>query len=123
MSIFEKATRTKLKFKAANGVISTEDLWDLSLAQLDNIAKGLRKELRDEDDSFIDDKKANTQLELKFEIVKHIITTRLEERDAQNTSREKAAKKQQLLEVLEQRRAASLQNLTEAEILKELADL
>ena len=53
MNIFEQATRAKLRFSTPNGMVSTEDLWDLPLtslnskrANLDDIARTLDAELK-----------------------------------------------------------------------------
>ena len=58
--MFEKATRRKLRFTSAAGLLSTEDLWDLPLtsatgkANLDDIAKALNRRLKDaEEVSFV----------------------------------------------------------------------
>jgi len=55
MEMFEKALKNKLRFEGSGqGVLSTEDLFDLSLPTLDKMAKGVNKLLRDEgEDSFI----------------------------------------------------------------------
>ena len=123
MSIFEQATKSALRFKASNGQVSTEDLWDMTLANLDVIAKGLRKELRDEDDSFIDSKKTNEQLELKFEVVKHVIASKLAERDERALARDKAARRQQILGVLEQKKSDSMQGMSVEALEAELKNL
>ncbi|MFA5457111.1 MAG: hypothetical protein WC261_05690, partial [Synergistaceae bacterium] len=50
--MFEKATRMKLRIATGKGNLSVEDLWDLNLAQLNEVAKGLNrrvKELGEED--------------------------------------------------------------------------
>ena len=123
INMFEQATRLKLRFKSNNGMVTTEDLWDLPLSQLDGIAKELRKELRDTEDSFIEEKKSNSQLELRFEVVKHVITTKLEERDAKAKAKEVAARRQVLLEALEKKQNAALDGMSAEDIQKELATL
>lgn len=123
INLFEQATRLKLRFKSNNGNVSTEDLWDLPLSQLDDIAKGLRKELRETEDSFIEEKKSNAQLELRFEVVKHVITTKLAERDAKAQAKEKAARRQVLLEALEKKQNAALDGMSAEDIKKELEAL
>ena len=42
-NLFEKASKMKLRFSTTKGVLSTEDLWDLSLESLDRIAKNLKR--------------------------------------------------------------------------------
>ena len=123
INMFEQATRLKLRFKSNNGMVTTEDLWDLPLSQLDGIAKDLRKELRDTEDSFIEEKKSNANLELRFEVVKHVITTKLEERDAKAKAKEVAARRQVLLEALEKKQNAALDGMSAEDIQKELATL
>ena len=44
--MFEKASRIKLRYSTNRGVLSVEDLWDLSLEQLDPIAINLSKRLK-----------------------------------------------------------------------------
>ena len=44
-NMFEIATRNKFRFPF-KGVISTEDLWDLSVVSLDNVFKTLNSEMK-----------------------------------------------------------------------------
>jgi len=60
MSLFETASKNKLRFSSIKGNLTTEDLWDLPLTSksgricLDNIAKQLYKELKDStEESFV----------------------------------------------------------------------
>ena len=83
-NIFEKAARQKLRFNTNRGPLTVEQLWDLPLRgdlSLDSIAVGLDKEVRSEAPrSFVDSASTgNVLLELKFDIVKHIIEVRMEE--------------------------------------------
>ena len=45
MSNFEKASKLKLRFSTNRGELSIEDLWDLSLESLDQIAVAIDKAL------------------------------------------------------------------------------
>jgi hypothetical protein len=134
-NLFERATRLKLRYATDYGYITTEDLWDLPLTLrvgvrservcLDDIAKGLRRELREtEDESFVTKPgKGNERLELAFEVVKHVIAVRLAEAELAKTARERAEKKQKLLGVLARKQDQKLETLTEAEIAAEIEAL
>ena len=52
--LFENAVRKKYRYPF-NGMISTEDLWDLSLKNLDTIYKALKSEIKDDSDSLLDE--------------------------------------------------------------------
>lgn len=123
VNIFEQATRKKLRFKAPNGQIATEDLWGLSLDGLNTIGMALRKELRDSEDSLIATVKTDETAQLRFDIVKHIIDVKIAERDAKAEAAAKLERKKLLLEALEGKQTERLQKMTEDEIRKELATL
>ena len=61
--MFEKASRMKLRFNTQRGVLSVEDLWDLPLIQLDNIAKHIIDvKLQEQEDRLLEsEKKAKRQ--------------------------------------------------------------
>lgn len=73
--MFEKASRMKLRFNTQRGVLSVEDLWDLPLIQLDNIATALNKKLQEsKTESFIKTRtKDTTELELKIQYCKNTL--------------------------------------------------
>ena len=123
--MFEKASRLKLRFKTSVGLITVEDLWDLSLQQLDSLAKSLNKQVKeDAEESFITVKsKANTVLELSFEIVKHVIKVKLEEAEAKKNAAEKKAKKAQLMELISQKQNEALSAKSIEELKAELESL
>lgn len=130
--MFEQATRAKLRFESPKGLLSVEDLWDLPLqttrpntASLDNIAIALNRELKDTATvSFVDDApKANTDLQLRFDIVKHIIDVRKAENAAALAQRERAATKQRILEIINRKQDQALENATIEELQEKLATL
>lgn len=106
MSIFEKASRQKIRFATDKGQLTTEDLWDLPLtsqtgkANLDDIAKGLFRTLKETAEvSFVTPVSTdeNSLTKLKFDIVKHVIEQRILDRDAA-AEREKNRQRKQLLQ-------------------------
>lgn len=123
--MYKKALRTKLRFSTTKGKLTTEDLFDLSLTDLNNLAISLDKKLSETPrKSFISDIAPDTQEdELRFNIVKDIITLKLAERNAAQNAKAKAAEKAQLLEILHRKKNEALENLSVAEIEAKLASL
>lgn len=123
--MFEQASRLKLRFKTPKGILTTEDVWDLTLEQLDQLAKNLNKDLKEQsEESFIKTKtSANKELELKFEIVKHIITVRMAEAEKIKERAEKRKKKQHLLELIAQKENEALSSKSLDDLRKELMEL
>jgi hypothetical protein len=123
--MYKKALRTKLRFSTTKGKLTTEDLFDLSLTDLNNLAIALDKKLSETPrKSFISDIAPDTQEdELRFNIVKDVITLKLAERNAAQNAKEKAAEKAQLLEILHRKKNEALENLSVAEIEAKLASL
>lgn len=123
--MYKEALKMKLRFATSKGNLSTEDLFSLNLQDLDKIAVGLDEELsKRPKKSFISDVTPETKVvELRFNIVKDIINTKLAEKVAKEQSKEKQAKKAQLMEILARKQAESLENLSEEELLKRIQEL
>lgn len=129
--MFEKATRLKLRFSTTKGLLLVEDLWDLPLTStsgrvnLDEIARDIHRQLKSGDDvSFVlAEKKSDPVIQLRFDIVKRIIDTKLAENEVRNTQRANAEKKQKLLEILADRKDAELKNLDTSALEKAIAEL
>ena len=115
--MFEKATRMKLRWPF-HGVVNAEDLWDLRLEDLDRIYQVLvRAEKAKAEESLLDAKSdEDERLTLQIDIVKHVVTVRLAERDAAAAKVEADARKQKLLAVLEQKQDAALLEMSEEEL-------
>ncbi|QYC52555.1 hypothetical protein [Salmonella phage SSBI34] len=129
MSIFEKASRAKLRFETQRGLITVEDLWQLPLkgnnVSLNSIAVSVDKQIKAAGEkSFVDDKTSvDERLELAMEIVKHVIKVRKEEIAKQQEETAKRQKREALLQQLADAEARELQKLTPEEIRKQLAEL
>jgi len=128
MSIFEKASKAKLRFAVTQGVLNTEDLWGLKLEDLDKMAVALRKQVKEsEEESFIKTTSSKSviveETELKFEIVKHIIGVKLAEKDARALAAEKRAKRAQLIELIGKKELTKLESRSIEDLKKELSEL
>jgi hypothetical protein len=115
--MFEKATKMKLRFDSPLGRLTTEDLWDLPLlapkkgaANLDDLAKGFARELRDNNvESFVLKRESpSEEVQLKFEIVKHIIKVRLAEQEAAENIVKARRKKDQILAIIAEKETEDL---------------
>jgi hypothetical protein len=125
INLFETASRQKLRFTTAKGLLPTEDLWDLPLTTLNELAKSLSKQVKEAgEESFIEVKSsANEKLETMFEIVKHIIKVKLAERETLKVAKENATKKAQILELIHQKKNESLASMPVEELEKMLTKL
>ncbi len=91
--MFEKATRMKLRF-AYKGTLSVEDIWDLSLSDLDVLYKKLKAELKSlgDEEGLITSRKPKEYrvVELKLEIVKRIFDVLKSESEARKDAKERS---------------------------------
>jgi hypothetical protein len=124
-NLFIRASKAKLRFKMSKGNISTEDLWDLNLEALDELAKALNKEVKDaREGSFIKKKSvSNTALNLRFDIVKFVIEEKLKEDEEKEERAVKRARKETLLGIIERKEAASMEGKSIEELKSELLAL
>ena len=121
MSMFEIATRKKYRFPF-RGMISTEDLWDLTLEQLDTVYKTLNKQVKTEEETSLMTQSATDETTANMiEIVKHVFTTKQEEANERRLAAKNAEKKKRILEVIAQKQDESLMKMSVADLQK-LAD-
>lgn len=122
--LFELATRNKMRFPF-RGMISVEDLWDLSLTNLDSVFKILNAEAKkSKEESLLNTKsKEDEEISNKINIVKYIVNVKLEEKRAREDARKNAEKKQRLLEIKAKRQDAALENMSDEDLDKMLAKL
>lgn len=122
--MFEKAARLKIRFNC-KGQISVEDLWDLSVKELDTIFKGLTTELKEQKkESLLEQKtRADEILELQICIVKHIVEVKLEEQRAWEDKASKAMQRQKMLGIIAEKQDEGLRNMSIEDLTKLINDL
>lgn len=130
--MFEKASRLKLRFSTPQGQLSVEDLWDLPLssnntnrANLDDIAKGLHRLLKNDDNvSFVHKATpAESGNQLAFDIVKHVIEVRLAEAELAEKSKANRARKQHILSLIADKQDKELGEKSVEELLALVGEL
>lgn len=124
VNLFEIATRDNYQFPF-RGMINVIDLWTLSVQNLDNVFKTLNVEAKkSEEESLLSVKtKENEELSNKIEIVKYIVSVKLAEQAAREDAKKKKEMKQRLLEIKAKREDAALENMSDADLDKMLAEL
>lgn len=122
--LFEKALRGKYRYNF-RGMITTEDLWDLKLKDLDLIYSQLNSELKKtEEIGLLSVENRDTEiLKTKMEIVKHIFVTKKEEIDAHERAVKNKIEKQKILEVLARKKEDILTNKSVEELEEMLKNL
>ena len=100
-NIFEYAVRNKIRFPF-KGMISVEDLWDLSLTNLDSIYKTLNKQVKqsEEESLLVTKTSVDTELEVQIAIVKHIVSVKIAEQEAREQASAKKAQKQKIMSII-----------------------
>ena len=122
--MFEFALKNKVRFPY-KGLVSVEDLFDLSVRDLDSIFKTLNAQVKkSQEESLLATKtKEDETLAIQIEIVKHIVKTKLDEAETAKQSRELKEKKQKIMEIIAAKQDESLHNASVEELQAMLANL
>lgn len=122
--MFEQATRTKVRFPF-KGLISVEDLWDLSVQNLDLVFKTLNAQVKQaKEESLLNTKtKEDEVLDLQINLVKYIVQVKLEEDSVRLHAKENKEKKQKLMAILSAKQEENLLSKSVEEIQAMLNEL
>lgn len=122
--MFETATRSKFRFPF-KGMVSVEDLWDLSPENLDSIFKTLNSQVKKakEESLLVTKTKEDETLNTMIEIVKYIVNVKLAEENARLQAKEQREKRQKIMEILSAKQDADLQNKSVEELQAMLNEL
>lgn len=124
VNLFEVATRNNYQFPF-RGLINVIDLWDLSLTNLDSVFKVLNAEVKkSEEESLLNTKsKEDEELSNKIEIVKYIVGVKLGEKEAKEDEKKNREMKQRLLAIKAKRQNEALENLSDEDLDRAIAEL
>lgn len=123
VSIFEQASRAGLQF-SHKGTIGVDDLWDLSLEDLDSIHRNLTTSLKQTEGGLLTKRtSANKELDLKIAVVTHVFGVKQEEINEKKLAVANRQKKEKLKEILERKQNGELENKTPEELQKMIDEL
>ena len=130
MNIFAQATKEKLRFESSKGNLSVEDLWELPLQSqtgkpnLDDIYKSVKRELdKDQEESYVNKATSSPINDLRLEVVKSVIDTKMQENEAAKNAVQIKQRKEYLRNLLHEKQNEKDSKMSEAQIKKELDNL
>ena len=109
VDLFKVAAKKKYRFNF-KGQLTVEDLWELSVEDLDKIYKNLKSQQRNsQEESLLQTaSKEDRELSNKIEIIKTIFTDKLVAREKALKVAEKKAQNQRILEIMADKQDAAL---------------
>ena len=112
INMYKYAAINKLRFPFTKGLVTLEDLFDLSVENLDSIYKALRKQAKVEDEESLlaTKSKESSELQIKIEIVKDIVADKQAALAARKAAAEKKAQNQKIAEIIARKENAELEN-------------
>ena len=125
--MYKTAARKKFRFPAPQGLVTTEQLWDLNTSTLNSIAVELDEQIKTtKKKSFLknslldkEDQK-NEELKLRLEIVVDILQTKESEEEAAANAAAVKRQNNKLLSIIESKKEKELETLTVEELEKRL---
>ena len=127
--MYKIASRKKLRIQTNRGMLSVEQLWDLSKEDIGELAKSIRKRINDQKgvtgDSELDFLKPSSQTEetideLTFRILKDIYTTKQAEEDKAHRRAAARENNRKILELIAKKQDQELENKSIEELEKML---
>lgn len=122
--MFIKASREKMRFPY-KGLATVEDLWDLPVTELDKIYKSLNTKAKQaQEESLLEVKTSeDEELTAQIEIIKYIVSVKLEEKKASEMAKERKEQKQKIMSILASKQDEALQGKSIEELEKMLDEL
>lgn len=122
--MYKQASQLKLRFLTNVGLLTVEQLWDLSQTQLSSAVKAVKKVLKKNDDdelSFLEDtKEVDVENQLRFDILKDVYLTKKKEAEEIRNAADIKAHNQKILTLIAEKKDDSLKGMSIAELEAQL---
>lgn len=118
--MYKQASQLKLRFTTNKGLLSAEQLWDISQTDLSNAIKAVKKILTTNDDdelSFLTNAKVvDRENQLRFDILKDVYLSKKKAAEELRDAADKKAFENKILNLIAEKRDDSLKNMSVAEL-------
>ena len=122
MDLYKKANKTKLRFETSKGILSTEQLWDLPVATLNELAVSLDEQYKDSGGkSFIPNQTTTPKdktIKLQLDVVIDILESKVKDQEKASKANETRLHNKRIAELIEKRKEGDMENLTVEELEK-----
>jgi len=108
--MYKEASKKGLRFTTSKGLLSVEQLWTLSIAELDTLAVSLDEAYKNsKGKSFVEKRTTKDKdLKLQFDIVLDILQTRVDESEALKDAAEIKEHNQKILKLIAEKKDGEL---------------
>jgi len=110
--MYKQAAKQKLRIATVKGALSVEQLWDLSLTEIDALAVSLEKEHQESGKkSFLTSRSEKDKtVKLKFDIVLDILNTKVDEAEVLQQKKARKERNQKILSLIEEKKDETLKS-------------
>jgi len=118
MENYKKASQLKLRFQTSRGSLTTEQLWELPLTELDTLAVSLEEAHKNsKGKSFLEKRTTkDSTIKLQFDIVLDVLQTKLEESEILREAKEIKEHNQKILVKISEAKDKELNGKTVKEL-------
>ncbi len=122
MDNFKQATKEKIRFSTSRGNLSVEQLWDLPLTELDELAVQLEKDYNESGKkSYLVKRSVKDKMtKLKFDVALEVLSTKVQENEAALEAKENKEHNQKILRIIADKQDETLKGKSIKELEKEL---
>lgn len=122
MENYKELTRLKTRFTTSKGSLSVEQLWDLSVTELDSLAVSLEEQYKNsKGKSFLDKKTTKDKtLKLQFDVVLDILNTKVDEDEALRDAKEIKEHNEKINSLIKQKMDGKLAEMSIEELEAQL---
>lgn len=112
MEIFKQASQQKVRFTTKKGLLSAEQLWDLSVTDLNEVAVALDSEYEQSGKkSFLTTRSVKDKTaKLKFDVVIDVLNTKVDAEEVAKSRAEKREKNKKIIALIAEKQDESLKN-------------